>query len=52
VHNINVPKIGRRPRSKVVELSLKMPPPLSPIDKAKKNLELVRQLVRTVELWA
>jgi hypothetical protein len=26
--------------------------PLSPIDKAKKNLELVRQLVRTVELWA
>jgi hypothetical protein len=29
-----------------------MPTPVSSIDKAKKNLELVRQLVRTVELRA
>jgi hypothetical protein len=36
----------------VVELGLKMPTPLSSIDKAKKNLELVGQLVRTGELWA
>jgi hypothetical protein len=36
----------------VVELGLKMPTPVSSIDKAKKNLKLVRQLVRTVELWA
>jgi hypothetical protein len=28
-----------------------MPTPVHSIDKAKKNLEFVRQLARTVELW-